>query len=55
MDKVIQILDSAKEPLAVVGLVLIGLVHHADNTVVVGVVGALAGIIVGKSSKTTGQ
>lgn len=50
MDKIIQLLDSAKEPAAVVGLIIIGLANHTDNTITAGVVGALAGIIVGKKA-----
>jgi len=41
------LLEDGREILAVLGLILIALIHPSESTVS-GVVGALAGIIVGK-------
>lgn len=45
-----EIIQEIREPLAIFGLIVIAVLHPTD-TVTSGVIGALAGIIVGKAGK----
>lgn len=49
------LLEEAREPLAILGLIAIGLMHSSDLNVVSTVVGALAGIVVGSGLKKNAQ
>lgn len=46
MDAIRKVIESIREPIAIIGLIAIALMHPID-TVTSGVIGALAGIIVG--------